>query len=186
MDQRSDRILTADEIDAAIFRLAGEVAGSWPAERLGIVGVHTFGVPLAKRICHALRARHGVECDVGTLDINLYRDDLDSVANQPLVRSSDIPFEIDGSRIVLVDDVLFTGRTVRAALSCICELGRPSTVQLVVLIDRGYRELPIKADFIGKSIPTTRSDVVKVRVASTFDPADEVLLVRDVTNGSRA
>jgi pyrimidine operon attenuation protein/uracil phosphoribosyltransferase len=144
-------------------------------EELALVGIRTRGVPIARRLAELIRSISGHEVPAGALDITLYRDDLmrHAVGGQPVVRSTEIPFSIDDRRILLVDDVLYTGRTVRAALDALVEFGRPLAIQLVVLIDRGHRELPIKADYVGKNVPTSRSESVQVRLAET-DGVDEV------------
>jgi pyrimidine operon attenuation protein/uracil phosphoribosyltransferase len=134
-------------------------------------------VPIAKRLAASLREITGTEVPTGALDITLYRDDLmkTAVGPQPIVRRTEIPFSIDGRHIVLVDDVLYTGRTIRAALDALIDFGRPSTIQLVVLVDRGHRELPIKADYVGKNVPTSRRETIHVRLAE-IDGRDEVTL----------
>jgi pyrimidine operon attenuation protein/uracil phosphoribosyltransferase len=144
---------------------------------LALVGVRTRGVPIARRLAASLREITGVEVATGALDITLYRDDLmkTAVGPQPIVRRTEIPFSIDGRHIVLVDDVLYTGRTIRAALDALIDFGRPSTIQLVVLVDRGHRELPIKADYVGKNVPTSRRETIHVRLAE-IDGRDEVTL----------
>jgi pyrimidine operon attenuation protein/uracil phosphoribosyltransferase len=144
---------------------------------LALVGVRTRGVPIARRLAAILREITGTEVPTGALDITLYRDDLmkTAVGPQPIVRKTEIPFSIDGRHIVLVDDVLYTGRTVRAALDALIDFGRPSTIQLVVLVDRGHRELPVKADYVGKNVPTSRRETIHVRLAE-IDGRDEVTL----------
>jgi len=128
------------------------------------VGIRTRGVPLARRLAARVRDRSGIEIPVGVLDITLYRDDLTDIASQPVVRDTVLPFGVDGRRIVLVDDVLYTGRTVRAALDQLIDFGRPRRIELMVLVDRGCRELPIQADYVGKQIETTRKQMVEVRL----------------------
>ena len=144
---------------------------------LALVGVRTRGVPIARRLAAILREITGVDVATGALDITLYRDDLMKIAvgPQPIVRRTEIPFSIDGRHIVLVDDVLYTGRTIRSALDALIDFGRPSTIQLVVLVDRGHRELPIKADYVGKNVPTSRRETIHVRLAE-IDGTDEVTL----------
>jgi pyrimidine operon attenuation protein/uracil phosphoribosyltransferase len=144
---------------------------------LALVGIRTRGVPIARRLAASLREITGAEVPTGALDITLYRDDLmkTAVGPQPIVRRTEIPFSIDGRHIVLVDDVLYTGRTIRAALDALIDFGRPSTIQLVVLVDRGHRELPIKADYVGKNVPTSRRETIHVRLAE-MDGRDEVTL----------
>ena len=140
-----------------------------------LVGVHTRGVPLAKRLAADIEGFAGVKIAVGTLDISLYRDDLSSLELKPLVKLTDIPANIDGKSIVLVDDVLYTGRSTRAAMDALIDLGRPRSIQLAVLIDRGHRELPIRADYVGKNIPSSRHEEIKVKLKET-DGVDEVAI----------
>ncbi len=176
-------VMDADRMGRTLARIAHEIIErNRGVERLALVGVRTRGVPLARRLARQLREITGHDVPVGALDITLYRDDLmhHAVGPQPLVRSTDIPFSIDGRVIVLVDDVLFTGRTVRAALDELIDFGRPQAIQLVVIVDRGHRELPIKADYVGKNVPTSRAEVVAVRLEET-DGRDEVTI--DKTTG---
>ncbi|HLT58829.1 MAG TPA: bifunctional pyr operon transcriptional regulator/uracil phosphoribosyltransferase PyrR [Limnochordales bacterium] len=170
------QVMDAAALRRALTRIAHEVlernAGT---EKLGIVGIHTRGVPLARRLAEQIRQIEGVRVPVGVLDITLYRDDLTTIAHQPIVRRTDIPYDITGRTIVLVDDVLYTGRTARAALDALIDLGRPGRIQLAVLVDRGHRELPIRADFVGKNLPTSRQEVVSVRLLE-IDGRDEVVI----------
>jgi pyrimidine operon attenuation protein/uracil phosphoribosyltransferase len=144
-------------------------------EELALVGIRTRGVPLARRLAQTLHGISHHEIPTGALDITLYRDDFmrHAVGTQPVVRSTDIPFSIDDKRILLVDDVLYTGRTIRAALDALIEFGRPRSIQLVVLVDRGHRELPIKADYVGKNLPTSPAESVQVHLME-IDGRDEV------------
>jgi pyrimidine operon attenuation protein/uracil phosphoribosyltransferase len=144
-------------------------------EELALVGIRTRGVPIAKRLSKAIQEINGHEIPTGALDITLYRDDLmrTAVGAQPIIRKTEIPFSIDDKRILLVDDVLYTGRTIRAALDALIEFGRPRVIQLVVLVDRGHRELPIKADYVGKNLPTSLSQSVQVHLMEV-DGRDEV------------
>ncbi|WP_026234579.1 bifunctional pyr operon transcriptional regulator/uracil phosphoribosyltransferase PyrR [Calidithermus timidus] len=159
------RILSAEEIRRALTRIAHEVVEkNKGTDRLCFVGIHTRGITLAQRLRELVRQFEGIEVPMGILDITLYRDDLSEIAVQPKVRETRIPFDIGGRSVVLVDDVLFTGRTARAALDALIDLGRPSRIYLAVLVDRGHRELPIRADFVGKNLPTSKSEVVKVKV----------------------
>jgi pyrimidine operon attenuation protein/uracil phosphoribosyltransferase len=159
------RILSAEEIRRALTRIAHEVVEkNKGTDRLCFVGIHTRGITLAERLRERVRQFEGVEVPMGILDITLYRDDLSEIAVQPKVRETRIPFDISGRSVVLVDDVLYTGRTARAALDALIDLGRPSRIYLAVLVDRGHRELPIRADFVGKNLPTSKSEVVKVKV----------------------
>ena len=147
---------------------------------LALVGIRERGVPLARRIAVELNRISNTDVPTGALDITLYRDDLmrQAVGPQPLVRSTDIPFDIDNRVILLVDDVLYTGRTIRAALDALIDFGRPRSIQLVVLIDRGHRELPIKADYVGKNVPTSRRESIQVRLQEV-DGHDEVVIQSD-------
>ena len=171
-------VMDADRISRALTRIAHEIVErNRGLEDIALVGVRSRGVPLARRVGRALQAITGDDVPSGALDITLYRDDLmrHQVGPQPLVRRTEIPFSIDDRTIVLVDDVLYTGRTTRAALDALIDFGRPKAIQLVVLVDRGHRELPIKADYVGKNIPTSRRESVHVRVLE-IDGADEVVV----------
>lgn len=170
------QLLDRDAIRRAITRMAHEIVEKNKGIRhVALVGIRTRGVPLAKRLAAAIAQIEGEAPFVGTLDITLYRDDLGSQAQQPLVGRTDINFDLDGFTVVLVDDVLFTGRTVRAALDALIDLGRPQRIQLAVLVDRGHRELPIRADFVGKSVPTSRKENVRVELSET-DEEDRVVI----------
>ncbi|GHG23349.1 bifunctional pyr operon transcriptional regulator/uracil phosphoribosyltransferase [Deinococcus indicus] len=163
-------ILTPDEVRRALTRIAHEIIErNKGAENLALIGVHTRGIPLARRLAEKLSALEGVDVPTGMLDITLYRDDLSEVAQQPIIRETQVPFDLRDRRVILVDDVLYTGRTVRAALDALIDLGRPAGIQLAVLVDRGHRELPIRADYVGKNLPTAASEVVKVKVQETDD-----------------
>jgi len=171
-------VMDADRIARALTRIAHEIVErNRNVSDIALVGVRSRGVPLARRIARALHDITGDDVGTGALDITLYRDDLmrHQVGPQPLVRSTEIPFSIDDQLIILVDDVLYTGRTIRAALDAVIDFGRPRAIQLVVLVDRGHRELPIRADYVGKNIPTAKSDSVQVRLLE-IDGADEVVL----------
>ena len=172
--------MDADRIARTLTRIAHEIlernAAPGDVHDLVLVGIRTRGVPIAKRLAQLLRdIRGGDEVPTGALDITLYRDDLmrHAVGPQPLVRKTEIPFSIDDKRILLVDDVLYTGRTIRAALDALIDFGRPKAIQLVVLVDRGHRELPIKADYVGKNLPTSLSQSVQVHLIEV-DGRDEV------------
>ena len=143
---------------------------------LALIGIRRRGVPLAQRIAQAMRGIDGVDVPVGTLDITLYRDDLSKVAPQAVLQSSDIPFGVDGMDLVLVDDVLYTGRTIRAAMNGLFDLGRPQRVSLCVLIDRGHREMPIEAQFVGRTVQTSDTEIIEVRLRE-IDPEERVVLV---------
>ena len=156
-------VMDADRIQRTLTRIAHEIVERGRGvEDLALIGIRTAGVPLARRLAKLLADITGHEVKTGALDITLYRDDLGlhAVGTQPVVRSTDIPFSIDNTRILLVDDVLFTGRTIRAALDALIEFGRPKTIQLMVMIDRGHRELPIRPDFVGKNLPTSSDEQV--------------------------
>ena len=160
-----------------LSRMAHEVLERHPdVKKLALVGIRSRGVPLARRLARAIAEATGTEPAVGALDISLYRDDFTSLAAQPITKGTDIVFSIDGRTVVLVDDVLFTGRTVRAALDQLIDFGRPARIELAVLVDRGHRELPIRADYVGRALSTSRDEAVQVRV-NEEDGADEVVLV---------
>jgi pyrimidine operon attenuation protein/uracil phosphoribosyltransferase len=168
--------MDADRISRALTRIAHEIVErNRGVHDIALVGVRSRGVPLARRIARSLHDITGDEIHTGALDITLYRDDLmrSQVGPQPLVRRTEIPFSIDDTVIILVDDVLYTGRTTRAALDALIDFGRPKAIQLVVLVDRGHRELPIKADYVGKNVPTSRLESVQVRLEE-IDGRDEV------------
>jgi len=169
-------LLDAKELERALIRIAHEIVESAKgAEGLALVGIHTRGVPIAERLADRIASFEGVRPPVGKLDITLYRDDLTEIALQPVVRRTEVDFDIAGMRLVLCDDVLYTGRTARAALDALVDMGRPAVIQYAVLVDRGHRELPIRADFVGKNVPTRRDEVVKVRLVET-DGEDVVQL----------
>jgi pyrimidine operon attenuation protein/uracil phosphoribosyltransferase len=169
-------VLDADRIDRSLTRIAHEILErNRSLDELALVGIRTRGVPIAKRIAKAIHHINGHDVPTGALDITLYRDDLmrHAVGPQPLVRKTEIAFSIDDRRILLVDDVLYTGRTIRAALDALIDFGRPKAIQLVVLVDRGHRELPIKADYVGKNIPTSVTQSIQVHLHE-IDGRDEV------------
>jgi pyrimidine operon attenuation protein/uracil phosphoribosyltransferase len=168
--------MDADRMARSLARIAHEIVErNRGVDELALVGIRTRGVPLAKRLAVAILEINGHEVPTGALDITLYRDDLmrHAVGPQPLVRRTEIPFSIDDKRILLVDDVLYTGRTIRAALDALIDFGRPKSIQLVVMVDRGHRELPIKADYVGKNFPTSLSQSVQVHLLE-IDGRDEV------------
>lgn len=178
----SMHILDAKGIQRTINRLAHEVIEkNKEIEQLALVGIRTRGEYLAHRIAKKICEIEGKNPPVGVLDITLYRDDLHGRLEQPVLKSSEILFDINGKIIVLVDDVLFTGRTIRSALNALMDLGRPARIELLVLVDRGHRELPIKADFVGKNIPTSKTQKVKVLLKEK-DGEDGIMLV-DTTTG---
>jgi pyrimidine operon attenuation protein / uracil phosphoribosyltransferase len=174
----STEILDADRMSRALTRIAHEILErNRGVGELALVGIRTRGVPIAKRLARALKEINGHDVPTGALDITLYRDDLmrNAVGPQPLIRRTEIPFSIDDKKILLVDDVLYTGRTIRAALDALIDFGRPRAIQLVVMVDRGHRELPIKADYVGKNVPTSLKQSVQVRLQE-IDGADEVVI----------
>ena len=172
------RVLTPDGIDRSLRRISHEILerNASNLDELALVGVLTRGVPLARRISENIRLFEGIEVPVGSLDITLHRDDL--AGEEPEVRGSRVPFEVEGRTVVLVDDVLYTGRTARAAMDALLELGRPAAIRLAILVDRGHRELPIRADYVGKNIPTSRGERVRVKLEET-DGEDGVIVVGD-------
>ena len=171
------QVLDAEQMRRALIRVAHEILeGNVREQEIVIVGIHSRGVPLAHRLADFIAEFEGARPPVGQLDIGLYRDDLHR-GGRPVMRPTNIPTPIEGRPVVLVDDVLFTGRTVRAALDALNEFGRPSRVQLAVLIDRGHRELPIRADYVGRNIPTAIAEDVRVRLSES-DGDDDVLLMR--------
>jgi len=176
-------IMTPEDIRRTLARISHEIIERNRATgSLLLVGMHTRGVPLAERISANIKDFLGLVLPVGTLDISLYRDDLPSPGQQPAVRSTDVPVNIEGRSIVLVDDVLYTGRSTRAAMDALIDLGRPESIQLAVLIDRGHRELPIRADYVGKNVPSARHEEIKVRLKET-DGRDEVAIISKLAIG---
>ena len=170
-------IMTEEDIKRTLARIAHEIIEHNDLlKELILVGVHTRGVPLAKRLADNIENFAGVKAPVDTLDISLYRDDLSSLELKPVVKLTDITATVDGKSIVLVDDVLYTGRSIRAAMDALVDLGRPRSIQLAVLIDRGHRELPIRADYVGKNIPSSRHEEIKVNMKE-IDGIDEVAIV---------
>jgi len=158
-------IMTADEIRRATVRISHEIVEKQAGTAgLALVGIQRRGVPLARRIADAIEEHEGARLPVGALDITFYRDDLSMIAQQPVVKGTDLPFDVTGTTVVLVDDVLYTGRTIRAAMDALIEYGRPTAIRLAVLVDRGHRELPIRADHVGKNVPTSREELVRVRI----------------------
>ena len=172
------QVMDADRMSRALTRIAHEILErNRGLDELALVGIRTRGVPIAKRLARALKEINGDDVPTGALDITLYRDDLMRmpVGPQPVVRRTEIPFSIDARKILLVDDVLYTGRTIRAALDALIDFGRPRAIQLVVMVDRGHRELPIRADFVGKNLPTSSRQSVQVRLQE-IDGTDEVVI----------
>ena len=172
------QVMDADRMSRALTRIAHEILErNRGLDEIALVGIRTRGVPIAKRLARSLKEINGDEVPTGALDITLYRDDLMRmpVGPQPVVRRTEIPFSIDDRKILLVDDVLYTGRTIRAALDALIDFGRPRAIQLVVMVDRGHRELPIRADFVGKNLPTSSRQSVQVRLQE-IDGEDEVVI----------
>lgn len=170
------KILDKDLISRTLERIAHEIVERQKSmEDLAIVGIKNRGAYLGERLAEKIKNITGSKVPVGALDITLYRDDLTQVSEQPVVHATEIDFDIDGKTIILVDDVLFTGRTIRCALDALIDFGRPGQIQLAVLVDRGHRELPIRADYVGKNVPTSLKEVVEVRL-ETPDGRDEVVI----------
>lgn len=169
-------LMDAEEMRRALTRIAHEIVEAHKgAKDLFFVGIKTRGAPLARRISKEIEKIEGISCAVGHLDITLYRDDLDTTGPFPILHDTDIPFDLTDKKIVLVDDVLFTGRTIRAALDALIDHGRPRSIALAVLVDRGHRELPIRADFVAKNVPTSRKEEIRVMLLET-DGEDGVVL----------
>ncbi|HZJ56887.1 MAG TPA: bifunctional pyr operon transcriptional regulator/uracil phosphoribosyltransferase PyrR [Clostridia bacterium] len=159
------QIMDEAGINRALTRIAHEIIErNKGIQGVVLIGIQRRGVPLAYRLAQNIKEYEGVKIPVGILDITLYRDDLSTLAEHPVINSTDIPFDINGKTVVMVDDVLFTGRTARAAMDALIDLGRPTSIQLAILIDRGHRELPIRADYVGRNLPTSRSEIVNVQV----------------------
>ncbi len=170
-------IMDAQELSRALMRMAHEIIErNRGADNLALVGVHTRGVPLANRLADLIDKFEHTRPNVGQLDITLYRDDLTEIALQPVVKRTEVDFDISGMRVVLVDDVFYTGRTTRAAIDALVDMGRPSVIQYAALVDRGHRELPLRADYVGKNLPTSRTEVVKVKLTE-IDGEDAVQLL---------
>ena len=184
-------LLDADAIARSLSRIAHElIEQSDELTRLALVGIQTRGVPLASRLRRLVEERSGIAPPLGALDITFHRDDVavrdgdGPLARQPIVRSTSIPFPIEGMTVVLVDDVLYTGRTIRAAIDALLEFGRPASVELAALVDRGHRELPIRADYVGKNLPTARDERIQVELVEV-DEIDRVLLLAEREDESR-
>ena len=172
------QIMTAEEVRRALVRIGHEIVEKHGGTAdLALVGIERRGVPLASRIAEAITAHEGTAPPVGALDITFYRDDLSRLDHAPLVKATELPFDVNGLTVVIVDDVLYTGRTVRAAMDALIDFGRPTAIRLAVLVDRGHRELPIRADHVGKNVPTSRDEVIRVRLREV-DGEDEVLIER--------
>lgn len=172
-------VMDAEGIDRCLTRIASEILEkNKGSEELALVGIRTGGVFLAERLGKKISRVEGKEIPFGILDITLYRDDLSTTRRKPRLGKTDIPFSLDGKKVVLVDDVLFTGRTIRAAMDALIDFGRPKMIQLAVLIDRGHRELPIRADFVGKNLPSSLWEAVSVNLTEK-DGKDEVVIVEN-------
>ncbi len=169
-------LMDSEGIRRALTRISHEIVEkNKGVENIVLVGIRTRGVPIAERLADTIESIEGKRPPVGVLDITLYRDDLSTLSYQPIVHPTELPVDISGKTIVLVDDVLYTGRTIRAALDALIDMGRPKTIQLAVLIDRGHRELPIRADFVGKNVPTSSREVVSVQLNKT-DGSEKVVI----------
>ena len=174
----SRQIMTSDEVRRALVRIGHEIVEKHGGtDDLALVGIERRGVPLAHRIADVIEANEGVRLPVGSLDITFHRDDLAPGDRAPRLKGTTLPFDPAATTIVVIDDVLYTGRTIRAAMDALVDQGRPAAVRLAVLVDRGHRELPIRADHVGKNVPTSRDEVVHVRIAEV-DEVDEVVIER--------
>jgi len=171
------QVMNEENMRRALYRLSHEITEhNSGTEDLILVGIRTRGAPLANRLAELIKEHEGKTVPVGILDITFYRDDLSLISPQPVLHRTEIPEKISGKKVILVDDVLYTGRTVRAALDALMDLGRPAAIQLAVLIDRGHRELPIRADYVGKNVPPSKRELVQVKVKE-IDQIDQVLIV---------
>lgn len=178
------QIMSASEIDRTLVRLAHEILErTRDLDRLVFIGIRRRGVPLAERLAKKIEGLERRTIPVGVLDINLYRDDLSTVSHQPVVNATDIPFPVAGKDVILMDDVLYTGRTIRAALDALFDHGRPARVQLLTLIDRGHRELPIEAQYTGRMVQTNSSEIIEVKFQE-IDGVEKVLLVERLAQGA--
>jgi len=177
--QVKSQIMDKAQMERSVHRMAHEIIEqNRGLEKIRLVGIRSRGVPLAERLSNYLKLIENQEIPVGILDITLYRDDLSTISHQPVIKGSQLDFDIEDAIIILVDDVLFTGRTVRAAIDALLDFGRPKQIQLAVLIDRGHRELPIKADYVGKNVPTSKEEIIKVSFEETDgDESVKIVLV---------
>jgi pyrimidine operon attenuation protein / uracil phosphoribosyltransferase len=170
-------VMSAADMNRVLARMASQIVENNPdLSNVLLVGIRRRGVPLAERLAAKIKEGDGIDVATGALDITLYRDDLSTVAERPIINKTELPTNITGKTIILVDDVLYTGRTIRAAMDELIDFGRPRRVQLAVLVDRGWRELPIQADYIGKNITTTENEIIKVMLPE-YDEKEQVLLV---------
>jgi len=180
LTREKSQLMSASEIDRTLVRLAHEVLErSRDLDALAFIGIRRRGVPLAQRLAKKIESLENRQIPVGILDINLYRDDLTTVGVKPVVGATEIPFSVQGKDIILMDDVLYTGRTIRGALDALFDHGRPSRVQLLVLIDRGHRELPIEAQYIGRTVQTSSNEIIEVKFQE-IDQMEKVLLVEKI------
>ena len=178
------QLMSASEVDRTLVRLAHEILErAHDLERLVFIGIRRRGVPLAQRLARKIESLERRTIPVGILDISLYRDDLSTVSHQPVVNSTDIPFAVVGKDVILMDDVLYTGRTIRSALDALFDHGRPARVQLLVLIDRGHRELPIEAQYVGRMVQTTSEEIIEVKFQE-IDGLEKVLMVERAGQGA--
>ena len=178
--REKSQLMSASEIDRTLVRLAHEILERTEnLDELAFIGIRRRGVPLAQRLAQKIEGLENRKIPVGVLDINLYRDDLSTVSQQPVLNATDIPFSVTGKDVILMDDVLYTGRTVRAALDALFDQGRPSRVQLLVLIDRGWRELPIEARYVGRMVQTAAKEIIEVKFQE-IDGIEKVLLVERI------
>ena len=163
--QKKNQIMDARQVQRTITRMAHEIIErNKGVEDVVLVGIRRRGEPIARMLADAILRVEGASVPVGSVDITFYRDDLTHISGEPTLNRTDIPFDVSGKTVVLVDDVLYTGRTARAAMDAICDMGRPALIQLAVMVDRGHRELPIRADYVGKNLPTSKSEMVGVNV----------------------
>jgi pyrimidine operon attenuation protein/uracil phosphoribosyltransferase len=175
------RIMDVDDVVRAVTRIAHEIVErNKGTENLVLIGIRRRGVPLANRIASAIQEFEGTKVPLGMLDITLYRDDMQLVAKQPVLRKTELPFDVDDKVVVLVDDVLYTGRTIRAAMDEIMDFGRPQAIRLAVLIDRGHRELPIRADYVGKNVPTSSREIISVKLRE--EDGEDIVTVEELTS----
>jgi pyrimidine operon attenuation protein/uracil phosphoribosyltransferase len=178
--KEKSRILDKEGIEKSIARIAHEIVEKVKSlDKIAVIGIKNRGAYIGQRLASKISQISGVNVPVGSLDITLYRDDLTQASEQPVVHATEIDFDIDGRKIILADDVLYTGRTIRCALDALIDFGRPAQIQLAVLIDRGHRELPIKADYVGKNVPTSLEEVVEVRLVEV-DGKDEVVVCEKI------
>ncbi len=180
-----NKIMDKDGIRRAVSRISHEIVEKNKGTKdLILIGIRTRGVPLAERIREKILEIEDINLPLGLLDITLYRDDLSTIGVQPVVHETKVPFSIEGKTVILIDDVLFTGRTVRAALDALIDLGRPQKIQLAVLVDRGHRELPIRADYVGKNVPTSSKEIISVCLEEIDNNEEVILLEKSKENNS--